>query len=88
MKQYKMNVLKLVKGGQIWVDVKEKENTWIQCQCCGNIYQVNRKISISVSIVHMECPKCGEYSGLNCGSDENDLYYFMNPNVDERYYNY
>lgn len=78
----------MAKGGYIWVDAREKETTWIQCQCCGNIYQVNRKIPIGVSIVRLECQKCGEYSGLNCGNNEDDLYIYMNPNVDERYYSY
>ena len=68
------------------MDAKEKERTWIQCQRCGHIHIIYKKIPISASIVKTECPRCGEYSGLNCGSNEDDLYYFMNPNVDERYY--
>ena len=70
------------------MDAKEKERTWIQCQNCGHIHIIYKKIPISVSIVKTYCPRCGEYSGLNCGSNEDDLYYFMNPNVDEKYYNY
>lgn len=79
---------KLVKGGYIWLGTREKESTWIQCQCCGKLYQVDRKIPISISIVRTECPRCEEYSGLNVGYDQDEIYLYMNPNVDERFFNY
>ena len=34
------------------------------------------------------CPRCDGNIGLNCGDTKEDVYYFMNPNMDERYYNY
>ena len=67
---------------------KEREITWVQCQHCGKIYQVNKKIPITASIVRTECPRCESYSGLNVGNNEEDIYLYMNPNVDERYFYY
>lgn len=66
---------------------REKECTWVQCQMCGHIYQIQRKVSIESFIIESVCPECGGDIGLNCG-DKDDIYYFMNPNMDERYYNY
>lgn len=79
---------KFVKGGNIWVGAKDREHTWVQCQNCGKVYQVDKKVPINVSIVKMKCPRCGSYNGLNCGSRKDDIYLYMNPNVDERYFNY
>ena len=67
---------------------REKESTWVQCQSCGHIYQIQRKISIEESMIESVCPKCRGNVGLNCGDAQEDIYYFMNPNVDERYYSY
>lgn len=67
---------------------KEKEYTYVQCQCCGRLYTVDNKIPITMSIVNSRCPKCGDYVGLNCGSNEEDIYLYMNENLDWRYYNY
>ena len=76
-----------MKGGYIWVGTR-KEKTWIQCLNCGHIYIVERKIPISVSVVKSECPKCEWSKGLNCGNKEEDVYYFYDPGLDERYFNY
>lgn len=66
--------------------VKGKEaGNYAQCQCCGNIYQANETISIEVSVLNLECPRCGYSHALNCGNEE-DKYYFYNLNLDERYY--
>ena len=65
-----------------------KQSTWVQCQSCGNIYQIADKVSIEKSIIQSECPRCGENIGLNCGDKEEDIYIYMNPNLDERYYIY
>jgi hypothetical protein len=46
------------------------------------------KVSIEKSIIQSVCPRCGENIGLNCGDREEDIYIYMNPNLDERYYNY
>jgi hypothetical protein len=67
---------------------KEKQSTWVQCQNCGNIYQIADKVSIEESIIQSECSRCGECVGLNCGDKEEDIYIYMNPNLDERYYIY
>lgn len=67
---------------------KEREYTYVQCQCCGHLYTVDSFISITMSIVNCICPKCGDYVGLNCGSDEKDIYLYMNENLDWRYYDY
>ena len=68
------------------MDGRGKECTWIQCQSCGNIYLINKKVSIERSIVKSVCPRCNGNVGLNCGEKQEDIYYFMNPNVDNRYY--
>lgn len=65
-----------------------KEITYVQCQCCGHIYQIASKISIEDSIIQSECPRCGDLVGLNCGHTEMDVMEFKNPYLDERYFNY
>lgn len=67
---------------------KGKQSAWVQCQSCGNIYQIADKILIEKSIIQSMCPRCGEDIGLNCGDKEEDIYLYMNINLDERYYNY
>ena len=67
---------------------EERQSTFVQCQSCGEIYQIAGNISIEKSIIQSMCPRCGEYVGLNCGDNENDIYLYMNPNLDERYYIY
>ena len=68
------------------MDGRGKECTWIQCQSCGNIYLINNKVSIERSIVKSECPECYGHVGLNCGDKEEDIYVYMNVNLDNRYY--
>ena len=63
-----------------------KEITYVQCQCCGHIYQIASKVSIEDSIMQSECPRCGDLVGLNLGDREEDIYLFMNANFDFRYY--
>ena len=65
-----------------------KEITYVQCQCqcCGHIYQIADKISIEDSIIQSECPRCGDMVGLNLGDKEEDIYYFYNPCLDEKYF--
>ena len=81
-----MYVLQLVKGGYIWVVGKKKDGSYIQCLNCGNIYATERKVSITISIVKSECPRCHHDKGLNLGNKKEDLYYFYDPTLDERYY--
>lgn len=63
-----------------------KDRTYVQCQYCGHIYQIASKISVEESIIECECPKCGDMTGLNLGDKEEDIYYFYDPTLDERYY--
>ena len=70
------------------MDTRERECAWIQCQCCGHIYLVDHKIKIEASIIESECPRCHYDKGLNCGDKEEDIYIYINSNLDERYYIY
>lgn len=63
-----------------------KERTYVQCQYCGHIYQIADKVSIEESIIESECPECGDLVGLNLGDREEDIYYYMNTNLDWRVY--
>lgn len=63
-----------------------KECTWIQCQSCGYIYRINKKVSIEKSIINSVCPECEYNIGLNCGDNKDDIYYFYDQTLDERYY--
>lgn len=65
----------------------KEEKTYVQCQCCGHLYQSWKKISIEESIIESECPACGYKRGLNCGT-EDEIYLYMNPNLDKKYYEY
>ena len=63
----------------------EKEYTWIQCQGCGHIHQITKKVSVEELFVEAMCPKCRCSKGLNCGDNINDIYLYMNPNL-QKYY--
>lgn len=77
------------KGGYIWVDGRGKENgSYIQCLNCGEIYIMERKLPVSVSIVKSKCPGCHYGKGLHCGYDEMDVMELKDPYLDERYFNY
>ena len=66
-----------------------KEKTYVQCQSCGHIYYIEKSIPINKLYVASACPGCGEYTkGLNCGNTAEDLYLYMNTNVDPRYFKY
>lgn len=62
----------------------KKDFTWIQCQNCGKIYRVSRIIPINELFIITNCSECGITTGLNLGSEEDDIYLYMNPNVDSR----
>lgn len=71
------------------MDGRGKENSsYIQCLSCGEIYTVERKLPISVSIVRSECPRCQYEKGLNCGHNEMDVLELKDWTLDERYFNY
>ena len=40
---------------------------------------------MDISIVNSECPNCEYKIGLNCGN-EDEIYLYMNPNVDRRFF--
>ena len=63
-----------------------KEITYVQCQYCGHIYQIAHKISVEESIIQSKCPRCGDMIGLNLGDKKEDIYYFYDPCLDERYF--
>ena len=84
-----MNVyLMTEKGGTAWVVTKAGDHSYIQCLSCGEIYILERKIPISVSIVKSECPKCSHNKGLNCGHSEIDVMELKDWTLDDRYFNY
>lgn len=64
------------------------EKTWIQCTECGEVYCIEKRISIEKMYVTSVCPRCGNEKGLNCGHDKDDLYLFADVNMDWRYYKY
>ena len=66
--------------------MKQERETWVQCQNCGHIYTVTQPIPINILMVNSECPQCEWDIGLNCGDNQDDLYLYMNANVDPRYY--
>lgn len=63
-----------------------KRYTWIQCQDCGRIYRISRQVSEEELYVVAYCSECESRIGLNLGCDENDKYYYMNLNLDSRYF--
>ena len=66
----------------------KREDTYIQCLNCGEIYVVKHKIPISNAIVNMVCPHCGHKKGLNCGQNKDDVDLFKDSFLDERYFIY
>ena len=70
------------------MDGRVKESSYIQCLNCGNIYTLECKIPIGVSIIKSECPICKHNKGLHCGHDEMDVLELKDWTLDERYFNY
>ena len=68
--------------------IKENGLTWVQCQSCGSIYKIARKLPTDALIVKAECPTCNGTTALNCGEEYDDIYLYYNPNLDSRYYRY
>ena len=68
------------------MDTKTVNGNYIQCLSCGNVYVTESDVPSSVSVTRCECPNCGYEKGLNCGDKEEDVYYFYDPCLDERYY--
>lgn len=64
-----------------------ERGTWLQCQHCGYIYHVDKEVPMKYMYVNAWCPHCAEYARhLNCGSQAEDVYYYYNPNLDDRIY--
>jgi hypothetical protein len=70
------------------MDAGKEIGSYVQCLSCGHIYTIEHKIPTGVSVVKSYCPRCEWQKGLNCGDKEEDIYYFYDPGLDERYYNY
>lgn len=65
---------------------KQKNFTYIQCQTCGEIFRIPCAIPIDETFIAVICSECGVTTGLNLGCEEDDIYLYMNPNVDSRYF--
>lgn len=66
----------------------KKKRTWVQCQDCGEIFQVPYAVEIDKLYITACCPNCGETRGLNLGDKKEDIYFYYNANLDIRHYNY
>jgi Zn finger protein HypA/HybF involved in hydrogenase expression len=66
-------------------DLKRK-TCWVQCRECGIVYTTTRKIPVEEIFVKTNCPKCGSAMGLNLGDNEDDIYLYMDINMDRRVY--
>ena len=64
----------------------KRKSCHVQCQTCGMIYIVPRKIPVEEMFVKANCPNCGVTIGLNLGEDQDDVYLYMNINLDSRMY--
>ena len=66
------------------------DKIWVQCQRCGELYQVKSKdTSISDDDLYIDifCPKCRSGTKhLLIGENREDVYQFGNIVLDERYY--
>ena len=60
--------------------------TWVQCQTCGEIYQIPWEVDVDKLYVMSHCPNCGITKGINLGNNEEDKYYFYNVVMDDRFY--
>lgn len=62
---------------------------WLQCQSCGDLKQVDTsKYKIEDDIyIRMKCTKCNNKSAHLLLGSKDDVYLYINSNVDPRYYN-
>ena len=71
------------------MDGNKEKGCYIQCQQCGHVYWIEEDVPIDKLYVASVCARCGECgNGLNCGDEEEDIYAYYNPNLDERFYMY
>lgn len=64
----------------------ERKTCWIQCRECGTVYTIPRKVQIEEAFIKANCPRCGITTGLNLGDNEDDIYLYMDINMDRRVY--
>lgn len=62
--------------------------SWMQCTTCGKIHKIPDTFPIEELYVEINCPSCDSHVGLNLGSEKEDLYYFYNVTLDDRYFTY
>lgn len=67
---------------------KAEDRTYLQCTCCGKIYDVKRKFKTETLYVSQYCHHCGHDRALVVGDNEDDIYALYDPVLDERYYSY
>jgi DNA-directed RNA polymerase subunit RPC12/RpoP len=68
------------------VNNNNRNGGYVQCQHCGRIYRANGKFSFEDFVVRITCPICGHKYGLYCGDKQEDVYLYMNENLDWRLY--
>ena len=68
--------------------MKSQEQTYLQCQCCGNVFVVSARVDIEELYVNTyPCPRCVKRHALNVGENSYlDYYELYNVVMDERYY--
>ena len=60
----------------------------VQCMDCGHIYQIHKTLSSDAFIIESWCPGCECTKAINCGDNINDIYLYMDINIDPRNYTY
>ena len=65
---------------------RKKKETWIQCNECGKIHQIQRSVPVEELYTTAKCPRCGFMTGLNLGDKQEDIYIYYDVTKDERYY--
>ena len=65
-----------------------KKKTWVQCASCGKIYQIPHSVDVEQLYIAAYCQECESRIAINLGDDISDIYLYMNPNLDERFFDY
>lgn len=67
----------------------KQDYTYIQCQHCGHVFQIEQNVPIDKLYITSFCPRCGKYEkGLSCGNSKDDVALYIDINADPRYYTY
>ena len=66
----------------------KKKKTFVQCTNCGKIYQISHSVDVEELYVTAYCKECESRMAINLGDKEEDIYLYMNPNLDERFFSY